>query len=114
MWWDAFKRASVQDFAEFYPAKYMKIRVKKISPLQAGKMLAVTYALLSVVIVPFILLAALVGPKGSGSVSVGMAIAMPVTYILGGFIGGIIGSFLYNLVAGWLGGIEIEFEEEKA
>ena len=91
----------------------MKIRIKKIAPLQAGKMLAALYACGAVIAVPFLLIAALVGPKGHGGVPVAMALGLPLIYIVGGFIGGVIGSFIYNLVAGWIGGMEIDIQEER-
>jgi hypothetical protein len=40
----------------------------------------------------------------------GMAILMPVIYGVMGFIGGVIGAAVYNLVARWIGGIELEVE----
>jgi len=53
----------------------------------------------------------------TGSVNLGTAlaffalIAMPILFAIFGFIVGAIGAFLYNLVAGWFGGIEIDFEQ---
>ncbi len=91
----------------------MKIRIKKIAPLQAGKMLAAIYALFSIIFVPFLLIAALVSPKGSGGLSMVIVLVIPVVYIVMGFIGGVIGAFIYNLVAGWMGGMEIEYEQEN-
>ncbi len=76
-------------------------------------MLAAIYALFSIIIIPFMLLAAIFGPKGNGGISVIMAIVFPLLYVVIGFIGGIIGAFIYNLVAGWIGGIEMDFEEEN-
>jgi hypothetical protein len=38
-------------------------------------------------------------------------IAMPIIFATSGFLAGAVGAFLYNLVAGWVGGIEIDFEE---
>jgi hypothetical protein len=35
-------------------------------------------------------------------------IATPVFYAVAGFVGGAIMAFLYNLVAGWVGGIELD------
>ena len=35
---------------------------------------------------------------------------MPVLYAVFGLIGGAIGAALYNLVAGWVGGLEVELE----
>ena len=40
----------------------------------------------------------------------GMSLAMPVIYAIMGFITGVIGAFVYNLVAKWIGGIEVEVE----
>jgi hypothetical protein len=40
----------------------------------------------------------------------GMGILMPVIYGVMGFIGGVIGAAVYNLVARWIGGIEVEVE----
>jgi len=40
-------------------------------------------------------------------------IVLPVLYSLAGFIFGAIGAWLYNLIAKWIGGIEVEFAEKK-
>jgi hypothetical protein len=40
----------------------------------------------------------------------GMGLFMPVIYGVMGFIFGVIGAAIYNLVAGWIGGIEVEVE----
>ncbi len=87
----------------------MKIRVKRIAPLQAGKMLAGIYALFSLILIPILLVASIAG--GGASIPVGMAIGMPLLYIVLGFVGGIVGAVFYNLVAGWLGGFEIDYEQ---
>jgi hypothetical protein len=42
---------------------------------------------------------------------VGAIIFMPIIYGIMGFIMGLITAWLYNLVAGWVGGIEMEFEQ---
>ena len=39
-------------------------------------------------------------------------IAVPVLSVIIGFIAGAIGAFLYNVVAGWVGGVELEFEKK--
>ena len=41
---------------------------------------------------------------------IGFAIAAPIFYGLMGFIGGAITAWLYNLAAGWAGGVEIQTE----
>ncbi len=40
----------------------------------------------------------------------GKGLFIPVIYGVMGFVVGIIGAAIYNLVAGWIGGIEIEVE----
>ncbi|KYK28292.1 MAG: hypothetical protein AYK19_21075 [Theionarchaea archaeon DG-70-1] len=40
-------------------------------------------------------------------------VIMPLLYAVIGFIGGALIAFLYNVIAGWIGGIEIELEEVK-
>lgn len=50
-------------------------------------------------------------PRGAGALfGVTAIIAFPIIYGILGFIGGIITAFLYNIVAGVVGGIEIELE----
>jgi hypothetical protein len=97
-----------------------RTRLKTIAPLQLGKMLAVIYGLLALVIAPFFVLFSVIGAaagaRGAGGAAaslgfgIGMAIAMPVLYAFFGFIGGVLGGFVYNLVAKWIGGIEVEFD----
>ncbi|MCX6744822.1 MAG: hypothetical protein NTX82_04835 [Candidatus Parcubacteria bacterium] len=39
-------------------------------------------------------------------------VILPIIYGVVGFIGGAIVALLYNLIAGWIGGIEIELENK--
>lgn len=102
----------------------MTRRLKRIAPLQAGKMLAITHALFSLLFIPFILLAgfvsafaqpnhsdtAVAAPIAAGMMIV-IAIVFPIFYGIFGFIFGVIGAALYNLIAKWVGGIEFEVED---
>jgi hypothetical protein len=81
----------------------MKKRLTYVSPLQQGIVLGVLYALISLILVPFFLIAALLGHGGLGAIFV---IFLPIMYGVAGFIGGVICAFIYNLVAKWTGGIE--------
>jgi hypothetical protein len=94
-------------------------RLKRIAPLQLGLMLGVTYALLAIVIIPIILLfgaiASAVSSTHGGQALPGILgmgvffiVFLPVLYGVMGFIGGVIGALIYNLVAKWIGGIEVE------
>jgi hypothetical protein len=101
----------------------MTKRIKKIEPLQLGKVLAITYGLASLLIVPlglvFVAIAG-VASKGQGAtpppfalflaMGLGFAVFAPIFYGVMGFLTGAVGAFLYNLVASWVGGIQIEVE----
>lgn len=83
-----------------------------------AKMMGVLYALLGLIIGAFVSLIALVGSAlGSSSSQSGMIgavvgiaaiIVFPILYGIIGFLGGLITAWLYNLVAGMIGGIELE------
>jgi Transmembrane domain of unknown function (DUF3566) len=104
----------------------MKRTIKRIAPLQAGKMLGVLYACMGLIFLPIFMLAAAAGafaqhaqgaqassPAPAALVArimFGMGLFMPVIYSVMGFIVGVIGAAIYNLVAGWIGGIEVEVE----
>ena len=84
-------------------------RLVYIGPLRAGIVCAIVYGCLSLVFVPFVLLASLLGHKAGDTAGFGEAILpifMPVFYTVGGFIVGIISAALYNLAAKWTGGLE--------
>jgi hypothetical protein len=98
----------------------MKVRIKNINPVQLGLVLAVLYAILGLIFAlffaPFMAVMGSLAPMGtlgrpSGGMGVGSALAVivifPIVYAVAGFIGGVIVAFVYNLVAGWTGGIEL-------
>ena len=41
----------------------------------------------------------------------GAIIFLPIFYGVFGFVSGLICAWLYNLLAGWMGGIEVDFEQ---
>jgi hypothetical protein len=81
----------------------MKKRISRVSPLQQGIVLGVLYGLLSLIAVPFIIIASILGHGGVGII---FAIFIPIIYAIAGFIAGVITALVYNLVAMWTGGIE--------
>lgn len=86
-------------------------RIGRFGIAQTAKVLGVLYALMGLVFVPFLLIAAMFTPSESeSSFGVGLAIMLPLLYGLVGFVFTAIGCALYNLVAGWVGGIEVELE----
>lgn len=85
--------------------------LKKIHPLQAGKLLAALYLVLGVIITPFLVLSVLMtgDPVAIGG-ALGIGVGITIGYTLGGFVGGCLGALLYNLVAGKVGGIRVDVE----
>ncbi|MDH3216345.1 MAG: hypothetical protein OEN01_08640 [Candidatus Krumholzibacteria bacterium] len=55
---------------------------------------------------------AFTGTLNSGTALAFLAlIGMPIVFAAAGFIVGLIEAFLYNLIARWFGGIEMDFEQ---
>lgn len=102
--------------------------VRRIGVLSAGKVLGALYALLGLIIglfyALFALLFALIGVAGAansqdaliggaGGVIFGVlsVVLFPLFYGILGFIGGILSAFLYNLIARFVGGIELDVQQ---
>jgi hypothetical protein len=104
----------------------MTRRIKRVAPLQTGKMMGVLYACMGLIFLPFFALAGVAGvfaqqtqqaqsPGTAPAVIIaammfGFGIFMPVFYGVFGFIFGVISAAMYNLIARWIGGIEVEVE----
>ena len=88
----------------------MKKQIIRVSPFQNAKVMAVLYLVLSI---PFALMMMLM-PTGAGMMPWWFLILMPVLYLVLGFIFTLIGSWVYNLVAGQVGGFEFTTAEVSA
>lgn len=83
-------------------------------------MLAAFYGLFALIFMPFIIftiIGSLAGGNQNGPsavVAIGsglaMAVLFPVFYAIMGFFFGAIGAWIYNLLARWIGGIQVEVE----
>lgn len=93
--------------------------IRRIDPFQAGKVCGTLYAILGLI---FGLLFAAMGsmvtsslsPDGAGlfgGLGLAAIIVLPLLYGIIGFIMTIIMAALYNLVAGWVGGLRVDVEE---
>jgi len=91
--------------------------VKRIGPGSAFKVGLVLYALLGLIIGAIFSLFALVAapfahggsPHFAGALfGAGAIIILPIFYGIIGGIGAALGAALYNLVAGWVGGLEVD------
>lgn len=91
--------------------------VTRIDPVSLAKIFGILYAVFGVVyglmLAGFSALMAASGVSemavfaGFGLVGV---IASPVLFGISGFLGGLLMGFLYNLVAGWIGGVQVEVD----
>lgn len=89
-------------------------------------MLGVLYGCMGLIFLPFFALFALIGTLAqaaghsdtsgqppmvlAGAMMFGFGIMMPVMYGVFGFIFGVISAAVYNLIARWIGGFEVEVE----
>jgi hypothetical protein len=93
----------------------MKKELTYVAPLRAGVVLAVLYGIVSLIFVPFFLLAAVLGSRTGApfpaAFGVGFAVLMPVLYAVAGFLAGVIGAALYNLITKWTGGFEFQVRD---
>lgn len=91
----------------------MVTRLQNINPVQAGIMYgAITAVLVFIIMLLMLPFSAAMPMMGAGrTLGFGFGIAAlivaPIMYFVVGFIGGVISAALYNLVAGWTGGVEI-------
>ena len=96
-------------------------RIKKINPVQAGKVAAVIAVLLILIVfVPFMLLFSAMGIGNSassfGGLAMGgsilvMAILMPILYGIFAFLFGMFYAFIYNVTYRFHGGLEMEYDD---
>jgi hypothetical protein len=91
--------------------------VKSVGVMSVAKIMGLLYGCMGLLFIPMILFIGLVGsmaPQGknpfAGIVGVVLAILMPIIYGVMGFVFGAIGALLYNLLAQWVGGFELEME----
>jgi hypothetical protein len=84
-------------------------QIRRFGIGQTAKVIGVLYALMGVVLIPIFLGIAMFSPSQRGFGS-GFAIALPIIYGVMGFIATAIGCAIYNVVAGWVGGIEVELD----
>jgi Transmembrane domain of unknown function (DUF3566) len=105
----------------FFSEEVRMATVKRVGPGSAFKVGLITYAILGLVLGVFMaIVSTLVGGLGTTAsnvpgaklfgfgMGIGSIIVFPICY---GLIGGIfaaIGAFIYNLAAGWVGGLEVD------
>jgi len=89
----------------------MKKQITHISVLQTSKVVALMYALMSLLytVIGLFMVAFCSGPL---RVAGFLYIFMPIIMVTFGFLFMMLFCWLYNVVAGWVGGIEVNVEEK--
>jgi len=100
-------------------------RIKSVGVMSVAKVMGLIYGAMGLLFIPFLLLFGILASVGAKqaqqtganipvaigpAIAVVLAIAAPIFYGLMGFITGAISALIYNLIAGWVGGIEMELE----
>jgi len=88
----------------------LKKQIISITPIQTAKVFALLYFILSIPFVGLMAISFLLSPVQVRP-PIGMLFAMPFIYLIFGFIFTALGAWVYNLVAGWVGGIEYTSNE---
>jgi hypothetical protein len=103
--------------------------IKSVGVLSVAKILGFIYGTIALIFVPFILLFGLLGALGAmGAMAsnehsnpfaamgvigvVLLSLFIPIIYGAFGFVIGAIGALIYNLMAKWVGGIQIELQSQ--
>ena len=93
--------------------------IKRIAPVSCAKITGTLYAILGLIVGACFSLVALTGgfaSRSSTAVGIGMLtgtsaiVVFPILYGLIGFLSTLIGAWLYNVLAGMVGGIQMDVE----
>lgn len=94
------------------------VKLRRVGVLSVGKISAILGVIIGFIVgviyaFIFVIAGAISGELPFGGIfGIFAVIVFPIMYGIFGFVGGVIEAFLYNLVAGWIGGIELHFEEQ--
>ena len=93
--------------------------IKRVGPLSCAKIAGTLYAIIGLLMGGVFSLAALAGGFGSNTsgggafgalIGVGSIIVFPICYGALGFVSSLIGAWLYNALAGMVGGIQLDVQ----
>ena len=92
------------------------LTLKKINLLRTANVSAAMYAIMGVVLVPFMLGGVWLREKGSfGALMAGNwgLLLIPFLYLVMGYVCGLLGAALYNVVSTWTGGYKFEVSSDE-
>ena len=93
--------------------------------MSLAKISGLAYAAMGLLFLPIMLIGPLIAALAPSDVQpeaptglllgmgLGFALFMPIIYGVMGFVVGLVGALIYNLIAGWAGGIECQFESNE-
>jgi hypothetical protein len=93
--------------------------IKRIGPVSCAKIAGTLYAILGLFVGGMFSLFAVAGAFGADAsergpigaiIGVGSVIVFPIFYGVMGFVGSLIGAWLYNALAGMVGGIQLDVQ----
>ena len=93
--------------------------IKRVGPVSCAKVSGFLYALIGLIVGAILSLVAMAGgfasetagAAGLGAIiGVGAVIVLPIMYGLMGFVATLIAAWLYNLAAGFVGGVEVDIQ----
>jgi hypothetical protein len=93
--------------------------IKRFNPISVGKVAGVLYAVMGLVVGFIVSLVAMIGGLAGdsgigaltgGMVGIGAIVVLPVFYGVLGLVVAVIAAWLYNLAAGFVGGIQIDVQ----
>jgi hypothetical protein len=97
------------------------VSLRAVGVMSCAKMMGAIYGALGLLFVPFFLLGGFAGMmlgKGAGTLSgaamLFLAILFPFCYAIMGFLMGALTAWIYNLIAGWVGGIQLDLRTDVA
>ncbi|MGD1907714.1 MAG: hypothetical protein ACFB0C_17235 [Leptolyngbyaceae cyanobacterium] len=96
-----------------------KVTIKNLDLLSAGKIQGIILAFFALIMSIFFALFIIVIGAAAEEIGIGIGgaiaaiIFLPIFYGITGFIAGIIGALIYNLAAGAVGGIQLEFKYDE-
>jgi cyanate permease len=89
----------------------MAQQIRRFGVGQTAKVVGVLYTLMGLLVVPIFALAAIFAPESERPFPLWLVACLPFVYGLLGLVFSSIACLVYNMVAGWVGGIEVEVEE---
>jgi hypothetical protein len=90
--------------------------IKSVGVLSVAKIFGAIYGVMGLIFLPFFLLMSALIPNRNGQNPFGMigglvfGLFAPIFYAVMGFVMGAISAFLYNLLAKWVGGVQVQVQ----